>query len=355
MTLNKEQHIAYMKEVAETIFAASVNIAYGDQGLKDLVEITGVASIVYKYIPLDIDYQVIIYKAANSVHSISKLTSKTPSKITDISSLAANSSKRMAIEVINSKEIRISFEELFDPLTISEESVVYYFNKGVEQVFCKTNAVALPTHPDSISHYAVPTFKSLEAALEHYKVYRARRSTCPILNNVWFDKANRILFKDGPEKILRQSLYFFLSDHVRGEVKEEQNVDDSKPVDIKISWDFASHIALIEVKWMGKSIVSLGQRKPNQNMNAAEAVAGANQLADYLERHKPYSVTQFTKGYLVVFDGRRWQTSTSSIAVNKTNGLYYENREVTYTPEHHNTRADFAEPVRFFIEPIYTS
>jgi hypothetical protein len=351
---NKEQDIAFMKEVAETIFAASVNIAYGDQGLKDLVEITGVTSTIYKYIPLDVDYEVIVYKAAATSQELSNLVTKTTSRISDISSLASNTSKRMAIEIISASEIRVSFDELFDPLAVSNESVVYFFNKGVEQIFCKSTFVSLPQPSDAVSYFAFPTFKNLDAALERYKIYRARRSNCPILSTVWFDVTNRIFFKDAPEATLRKSLYDFLSHYVRGEVKEEQNVDDSKPVDIKITWDFASHIALLEVKWMGKSIVTLGQRKPNQTMNDAEAVAGAKQLADYLDRHKPYTATQFTKGYLVVFDGRRWQTNTSSTSVNHANGMYYENREVTYTIQHHATRLDFAEPVRFFIEPIIT-
>lgn len=351
MILNKEQDIAFMKKIAERIFAAVVLSDYGDEGLKSLLQITDTASNLYKYIPLDEKYEVIFYKPLDSANSLSVLFPSEYSIVTDFASLSSSTSKQFVVEVIDGTTIHILTGKTICVSILTENSVVYSFSEGNEVIFGKTTQTTLDKAPGVVSYFAAPTFKHLDAALEHYKIYVARRSNCDTMKKAWFSP-NRILLKGGtPEEHFKKSLYAFLSHNVRGEVKEEQNVDDSKPVDIKITFDFSSHIALIEVKWLGKSIDTLGQRNPNQTMTDADAVSGANQLANYLELHKPYSVSKVTKGYLVVFDARRWQTNTSCTTVSVRNGMYYENHNIVYNPTHHTIRDDFAMPVRFFIEP----
>jgi len=352
MILNKEQDIAFMKRTAETIFAAVILSDYGEVGLKSLLQITDAASNFYKYIPLDEKFKLVFYKSLDNANSLPVLFPSEYCIVTDFSSLASNTSKQFVVEVIDETTIYILVGKSISISSFIANSVVYSFTNGDEVVFGKATQVTLVKAPGVVSYFATPTFKHLDDALEHYKIFVARRSKCDTMNKAWFDPTNRILLKGGtPEDHFKKSLYSFLSHYVRGEVKEEQNVDDSKPVDLKISFDFSSHIALIEVKWLGKSINTLGQKNPNQTMTDADAVAGANQLANYLDLHKPSSVSKVTRGYLVVFDARRWQTNTSTTSVSKKNGMYYENHNIIYTPSHHTIRDDFAMPVRFFIEP----
>ncbi|MGE5479643.1 MAG: hypothetical protein ACM3U1_04350 [Chloroflexota bacterium] len=352
MILNKEQDIVFMKKTAETIFSAVILSDYGENGLKSLLQITDAASNLYKYIPLDENYEVVFYKPLYSSNSLSALFPFDYLVVTDFSSFASNTSKQFVIEIIDETTIHVLIDKSITISSFIDNSVVYRFFKGKEIVFGKAIQTTLNKAPGVVSYFATPTFKHLDDALEHYKIFVARRSKCDTMNKAWFDPSNRILLKGGtPEEHLKKSLYSFLSHYVRGEVKEEQNVDDSKPVDIKISFDFSSHIALIEVKWLGKSINALGQKRPNQTMTDAVAVAGANQLANYLELHKPNSVSKVTKGYLVVFDARRWGTNTNTTSISKKNGMYYENHNIVFIPSHHTIRDDFAMPVRFFIEP----
>lgn len=351
MLLNKEQDIAFMRKTAETIFAAIVLSDYGEEGLKSLLQITDTASKFYKYIPLDEKFDVVFYKPLDSSNNLSVLYPFEYTVVTDFSSLASSTSKQFVVEVIDNLTIHVLVGKSVSVSSLIVNSVVYTFAKGVELVFGKTSKTELDKAPGVVSYFSMPTFKQLDTALEHYKIHIARRSNCETMNNAWFSP-NRIFLKAGtPEVYFRKSLYAFLSHYVRGEVKEEQNVDDSKPVDIKITFDFSSHIALIEVKWLGKSIKTLGQVGFNQTMTDADAVRGAKQLANYLELHKPYSVSKVTKGYLAVFDARRWQTNTNTTFVNRADGFHYENSNIAYSPEYHRIRDDFAMPVRFFIEP----
>ena len=110
------------------------------------------------------------------------------------------------------------------------------------------------------------------------------------------------------------------------------------------------HIALIEIKWLGKSLDENG--KITTNYSAWRAKQGAKQLADYLDSNRGQVPTHQTIGYLVVIDARRRGLNELSISVNYVNGLFYKDAEVKYSPEYHRIRNDFERPIRMFVEPI---
>ena len=132
-------------------------------------------------------------------------------------------------------------------------------------------------------------------------------------------------------------------------IDPEQNVDTSKPVDIKVTWFNSNRLALIEIKWLGKARTD---KKITVEYTESRARKGAKQLADYLDKNKPYSSIQVTRGYLVVIDARRAKTDLSTAAVTADDGLKYASLEVSYSPAFHDTRTDFEVPFRMFAEPV---
>jgi hypothetical protein len=151
---------------------------------------------------------------------------------------------------------------------------------------------------------------------------------------------------------MRRSLFKYLYDVLSGdaEIRPEQIVDESHPVDIKVTWTFANRLALIEIKWIGDS------RQPDgssaTSYRDARARSGAKQLAEYLDANRQLTPTHHTKGYLVVFDARRAGLGEGVDIVSREQGLQFERQEVEYDPEYHKERRDFAKPLRFFVEPI---
>ena len=79
---------------------------------------------------------------------------------------------------------------------------------------------------------------------------------------------------------------------------------------------------------------------------------GAKQLSEYLDSNLVQSPVKTTKGYLAVFDARRWGCSSSTTTVKKADGLKYLNEIIILTPDYSATRTDFAKPFRFFMEPL---
>ncbi len=134
------------------------------------------------------------------------------------------------------------------------------------------------------------------------------------------------------------------------EVRPEQNVSETQPIDIKITWTFAPKQALIEIKWLGKSKHPDG--KLATTYGPARAQNGAQQLADYLDMNEEAVPGHVVRGYLVVFDGRRRRLGRSATSIRESDGLYYQDKEIHYEPAHDKERDDFEKPVRFFVQPV---
>src|SRR5262249_14523743 len=140
-----------------------------------------------------------------------------------------------------------------DPVALSKVAVVYIFDGGMEQFIVDGTGHSVPVVDTAqASYFARPTFGSLRDALKSYR-QRIRNSSCLLFQKAWADE-NRLFFKSHCEKEMRRSLHAYLTDVLRdvSEVREEQNVSDTEPVDIRVTWMFTTSVALIEIKWLGK-------------------------------------------------------------------------------------------------------
>lgn len=187
-----------------------------------------------------------------------------------------------------------------------------------EQLIIGNEAIPLPAYYDSAtsSIFAYPVYKELDEALETYDKTHAANSMCGVLKQVWKDDSKKE-FCEKPEHFMRDSLWQYLRAVLRNHtVKREQIVDDSHPVDIKVTWPIISNVALIEIKWLGDS----GATKYRD----ARANEGAKQLIDYLCASYEEEPDKNFIGYLTVFDGRRGRRCLNQ----------YQFKEIDYKEEY---------------------
>lgn len=236
---------------------------------------------------------------------------------------------------------------------LAQSAVVYRYSSGKEEFLAGTERMdVFRIDPVALSQFSVPTFANLREALQHYNSGSVRESTCLIFRKIWKD-TNRLFLKVKPEAIMRDSLTQFLKNRLGADydVMPEQNVDESHPVDIRISPRLAnSRLMLIEIKWLGDSAEVGG--KITVSYRDARAQDGADQLAGYIDKQKQSTPNRVCHGYYVVIDARRKGLVMGTTKITKSNGLYYENRELHLNPAHHKNRDDFDEPYRMFARPI---
>ncbi len=282
------------------------------------------------------------------IDNISLLTN-----ITNYSHLSNFIKPYMLIYIVNTSNIYIySSDDLYDINNLLEKTFVYEYHNCQDIFHTKENSYIIPNLSGGESVFTISTYKDLDEALMQYKTAVVDCVTCPFIQNSIFDP-NRIFFKRKPEHYLRDSLNYYLNARLRGdniEIRPEQIIDTSHPVDIKITWGNTNHLALIEIKWLGQSI---NEETLDLTTGYTESRArdGAKQLADYLDGNKLQVPNHNTKGYLVVYDLRRKNINKDTRCINKENGLYYRDMDISYAPNYEAIRDDFHKPFRFFIEP----
>ncbi|MBL7956002.1 MAG: hypothetical protein JNJ91_13280 [Flavobacteriales bacterium] len=231
--------------------------------------------------------------------------------------------------------------------------IVYKLVQEVEEIWIGTECIPVEKFlPGASSQFILHHFDTIREAILHYREHLARASTCLLLREAWQDRDKRFWFAPKPEFRLRNSLCQFLRSSTRFDdywVRPEQFVDETDPVDIKVTSQMSTREALIEVKWIGKSRSKDGKRWTS-NHGESRAQSGAKQLAEYLDKHKRNSPASDTLGYLVVFDCRRDGLTVGTTSITSAQAEHYRTREVTYNPEYHVTRTDFEKPIRIFLE-----
>ncbi|MEU1388509.1 MULTISPECIES: hypothetical protein [unclassified Nonomuraea] len=229
-----------------------------------------------------------------------------------------------------------------------------YEYRGPHEEYIATpiGTYSVPTLQGWPSYFSVPYFRDLNDALVHYGYTQVREAQCEFIAQAWQDD-NRLIFLPRPERLMRRSLQKFLSaslrDHNFVEVMPEQNVNETRPVDIKVTWITSNRVALIEIKWLGLS-ARPGERKATQNFDDKRARDGAQQLVDYLELYRQQAPGRETRGYLVVFDGRRHNLKPSTTSLKLEEALFYANADIDYD-EAILKRSDFEHPVRLYCRP----
>ncbi len=246
----------------------------------------------------------------------------------------------------------IAWHTRIDPATLPPEVAVYELRPGGgEYLWIGGAADLIPAVTPFPSQFAVPTFFDLEDALSYSAIQLARQSPCHILCAIWRDPA-RLLMHAKPELTMRRSLENYLRSTLRShkfiEVRPEQVVDESKEIDIKVTWAVPNRIALVEIKWLGESLGPAGE---STEFTESRAHEGARQLIDYLDRNRPRSPVQVVLGYLVVFDGRRRGLAPGQTSISAADGLFYSTAEIAYGPAA-LARPDFGRPYRMFMEPV---
>lgn len=247
--------------------------------------------------------------------------------------------------------------DTLDIESILDSFIVYRYENETDRIrFRGYNRLIPKVHPSLKSSFAKPSHSGLEEALREYAAV-ASVSRCPKLAEVWEGGVNgpRLVLANRPESTMRDSLAYALSLWLGAEaaVRPEQNVDESKPVDIRIDWYGSAASALLEIKWLGRSTARKQSEAGSDFTDYAERRAreGSKQLADYLDRNERFDRNVKPIGYHVVFDARRKNVMGPGDSLSAADAFHFEHKEIHYDPDHHEIRDDFAPYVRFFMKP----
>ena len=355
----------WMARIAEETYVGAVQKHFGDSGPKSLRTILVTIRKVYEHVPPEkVEGTLVVVCPVGDDATTSSVVDEgttgngvTQTVVTRVEHLVVELEPQgqptvNVLEILHGGRLRLysNVAEL-DYRALSQRSIVYVFQNSHETFYIAGDVreVVNPTRGVHPSVYAIPTFRALEDALQDYYVKFVRYCGCRILATVWTSDA-RLVFKNRPERTMRRSLAQFLQVALRGGaiVREEQNVDESHPVDIRITWQLATRIALLEIKWLGDSLT---RNRGLLRYRDARANEGARQLVDYLEAEAVQTPTQYRTGYLVVYDGRRRGVQLDTDALTLEVARYYAGRSVVYDPPHHELRSDFAIPFHMFMEP----
>lgn len=353
MIMTDLAQIDFFKKVAKMQFATMILEDYDSED--SLIFFTDSITNIYKYLNYSSFESVSIYLALDKSAYLSSMGTN-PTTVHSFENLTPLTGEKIVLEIKENGNIDVAIDYNLDINFVRSKGIIYTFERHneTEKIFGKEEYKKLLPIPGNDSYFSIQTFKGLEEALDYYKSKIARHSECETLKSVWYDE-NRIFFKKRPEHYLRDSLTHYLKISLRNtEARPEQVMDRSHPVDIKITWALVNRLAIIEIKWLGKSLAT--RKKQFTNIyTETRARSGAEQLSNYLDENLRQSPTYATKGYLVIFDGRRMNCNTTTTLIGKESAMKYVNSDIKYDPEFHRTRTDFASPVRFFMEPKYST
>lgn len=342
-------------EFAASHYMAMIAEAHGDAGVVALRQLIGALHAFYQQIAPELCRSTLtVFRPLDP--TLRPLSIRGGRTIRDFMTLPADVRLPCVVQVVSERElilwngIQIEYQQL------AEHSVVYRFEEEIETFYAGQLSRPVPRlGPTQCSAFAHPTFRDLAQALEVYRITWAQRSSCPILSQVWYD-SDRLFIKSKPEDTMQEALCNFLRMTMRGsaEIRREQPMDETHPIDIKVTWFLLNRIALIEIKWLGQSKHTEGPRRGElaTEYSASRANDGARQLAGYLDMNSVRSPTQVTQGYLVVIDARRAGLSAQTVSLSAREGFSFRDREIEYTPTFHRERPDFAPPIRMFVEPV---
>ena len=348
-----------MKEIINRLYISQILSAYGEAGVTALKEVLDTLHHIFQFLePELIEGSVVVFRIVEGKTQPLDLSASerftAPQYLAQeiASDLVSHTS---AVQILENGNLLLWKNLSVDMARLSEAAVVYLYKDRTDVFVIKGNEHIVPNpSPVYASVFSIPTFRVLSEALEDYKRRWVRTSHCRIFASAWYGGKGslRLFFKSKPESTMRRSLAQFLDTVLRGtaEVRPEQVVDESHPVDVKVTWMFNNRLALIEIKWLGKSKNDVG--KITQVFTDGRAREGAKQLAEYLDSNHAETPLHQSRGYLVVIDGRRKGLNAASTSVSQHNGYWYQDKEIDYNPKFHEARVDFEKPIRMFAEPI---
>lgn len=261
--------------------------------------------------------------------------------------------EQLVLNFTNEDNILVVQDESFDPVALSETTFVYKWDKNdknADQFYVKRELISFSEEgtPCEGSVFAVRTYNDLDEAMISYRDTIAISCKGKSLQESM--TPSHLFFYPAPEDKLQEELYLFLTYRLRNcTVNREHNVDGSHPVDIIVTWHGTNHIAIIEIKWMGKSLNDKGEI--GVSYYDSRAIEGAEQLVNYIDNNTDSFPHNVTVGYLAVFDLRRHSnTDSKADKIQRVNADYYKEREINFTTQYELNRTDFKKPYRFFIK-----
>jgi hypothetical protein len=340
-------------KVCKEAYEPMVQSVFGDAGVDSVFRIMEIVRTLYKHVePERIQGEVIIFEVMRTADA-------TPSPIlpepaVDFAGLANQLVKDLILEVARDGRVYLRpLHESAIPTELAKKAVVYWYKAGSEAFLAGSQTKVVTRYdPAARSQFCVPTLANLREALQHYAVENVRESTCYIFERVWRDQ-NRLFLEAKPEANMRRSLTQFLRNRIGGDhdVIPEQNVDESHPVDIRITPKFSNNrMMLIEIKWLGDSVAPDGHITASHRDSRAQE--GAEQLAGYLENQRRFAPSHVIHGYYVIIDARRKNLREGTTTITRVNGLHFEDKDILFQPAPHETRTDFDRPYRMFARPI---
>jgi hypothetical protein len=338
-----------MKAMSKALYSSRIAAEFGADGLHAMRALLEVVNEVHRHLAYELWTDGFTIFSALDPDAL--LVDPSGSVVLTPEDLVQRIDRGATIQVLPAGRLRVWFR-VVDPLTIGNDAVVYYF-RNADYLVLGGALEPVPNSSGFPSVFGLPTFVELQDALSCYGRRLARRSGCYVLQACWFDDQHHLL-KNKPETTMRQSLAQHLRSSLRAheivEVREEQNVDETHPVDIKVTWSLTNRLALIEIKWLGDSVNAEGAAISTQ-YREARANEGSRQLADYLDRNKSRAPEHVTRGYLVVFDARRRGLTGVGSVISAEDALYYANQEIVFDVKRETERSDFHAPIRFYLEP----
>ena len=332
--------------VLQKQFILKIDDTYGSRAIEDFKLCVSQLKKLYKTIDIG-QYESIMAFVGNYAEYQSF------SKTMEMDNIHSVSTKRLVVEFVNEDTFNVVQDDHFDAMALSEKTFVYRWTaneKHADQFYIHGVLYDFSDEetPSEGSFFAVRTYNDLDEALIYYRDNVALSCKGKYLFES-MDKA-RLFFLPAPEKNLQKALEEYLGFRLRHcTVKREHIVDDSHPVDISVTWQGTSHIALIEIKWMGKSLNDSGGIGGEHAEGRANK--GASQLVDYIDNNGDTYPHHVTVGYLVVFDLRRKENNDPhAMKISRENANYYKEREISYKPQYEKIRTDFKKPYRFFIK-----
>lgn len=352
-----------MAAIAQELYEFHVDAVHGQAGIESLrVVLTAVRELYLFRAPDSFRDGLVVFRALSDADDL--VDPDGSIIIKDARELDENT-RGAIIEILIGGELRVWPRQIAEPANLAADAIVYVFTASVDpEESANSEAIALPEGlravPNPVGYasaLAPPTFWNLEDALRFYSANLARRSTCKILRTVWAPEGDlrHLVLVNRPEKTMRESLAQHLRSSLRDtklvRVLEEQNVSETEPVDIEISWTLTNQIALIEVKWLGQCLNQEGDGLAGYTYSDRRAREGIGQLAKYLDEMRERTPGHELRGYLVVFDARRagikgWEPGP----VTTEDAWYYADREIEYDNAI-PARKDFMPPTRLFLEP----
>ena len=314
-----------------------------------VVKLSKTVQSIYRYLePNHFDGKLIVFATLGNSQILNEADAI---KVIDKNILINKSSGIIVMQITSDDRLLLWKDIDITDIYETSDALFYCYENEAEYFCANNNKIDIINHYNCSSRFSI-RYHELKEALDNYKIDQILHSSCEILKTCWYD-GNRIFFKNGPEETMQKSLIQHLRSGLRGvDAVREYNLGASKPVDIRVYWKEANRAALIELKWLGKTINDDGAL--SVNYTNSRAIEGIEQLKEYLDLDAQDTPTCITKGYLVVIDGRRKGTNANTTEISCSDGLHYYDKELTVPDDkkYFDTIKNFEKPIRMFAIPI---